>query len=256
LALKMQNFSWYFCFKRWTVKETRWVNLNRQGGEIMNINKVLRCMVLSTVILAFASIAIADTAYWTDWTGVTAGAPGVVGTLNTGSGTVNVTYTGPYSSAQTSGGTNFWTFPGPTSPYGAYNGPPDSDIIELTIAGTKTITFSQAVQNPLFAFTSWQISSAEFGVPISILSYARGYWGTGTPTLNAAQTGFNGGGEETGVIELLGTFTSITFTDAVNEGWHGFTIGVAPTSSSVPEPATMLLLGLGLIGLAGLGKKS
>jgi hypothetical protein len=222
----------------------------------MRTYKVLRAIALSLFILTYSSIAVAETAYWTDWTSMPAGASIVYGTLYNGTGTVDVTYTGPYSFAQTSGGTNYWTYPGPTSPYGSLNGPPNSDIIALNTAGTKTITFSQAVTNPLFAFTSWQSSSAEFGVPISILSYARGYWGTGTPTLNAAQTGFNGGGEETGVIELLGTFTSITFTDAGNENWHGFTIGVAPASSSVPEPTTMLLLGLGLIGLAGFRKKS
>jgi hypothetical protein len=217
----------------------------------MNINRVLRCIVLSTAILASASVAVADTTYWTDWTSAPAGASIVNGTLFNGTGTVNVTYTGPYSApTQTSGGTNYWTYPG-TSPYGSLNGPPDSDIIALTTAGTKTITFSQAVTNPLFAFTSWNGNSAEYGVPISILSYAQGYWGTGTPVLKVSGTGFNAVGEETGVIELLGTFTSITFTDAVNENWHGFTIGVAPTSSSVPEPATMLLLGLGLIGLSG-----
>lgn len=218
----------------------------------MSINKVLRFIVFSTLVLASTSVAVADTAYWTDWTGVTAAAPGVVGTLYNGTATVNVTYTGAYSFAQTSGGTNYWTFPGPASPYGAYNGPPDSDIIGLNIHSTKTITFSQAVQNPLFAFTSWNGNSAEFGVPISILSYAQGYWGTGTPVLNANGTSFNAVGEETGVIELPGTFTSITFADGIDEYWHGFTIGVATTTSSVPEPATMLLLGFGMIGLAGL----
>jgi hypothetical protein len=222
----------------------------------MRTYKVLRAIALSLFILTYSSIAVAETAYWTDWTSMPAGASIVYGTLYNGTGTVNVTYTGPYAlpPTQTSGGTNYWTYP-VTSPYGSLNGPPDSDIIALNTAGAKTITFSQAVTNPLFAFTSWNGNNAEFGAPILILSYAQGYWGTGTPTISGTGMGFNGNGEETGVIQITGTFTSITFTDAIYEHWHGFTIGVAPTTSSVPEPATMLLLGLGLVGLAGLRRK-
>ncbi|HRH73471.1 MAG TPA: hypothetical protein PLM62_10270, partial [Zoogloea sp.] len=52
--------------------------------------------------------AFAAPAYWTDWTSISNVASAVIGDLTVGSTTVGVTYSGSYSFAQTSGGTNFW----------------------------------------------------------------------------------------------------------------------------------------------------
>jgi hypothetical protein len=226
---------------------------------------------LAFLVLALASGAQAATVFWTDWTTENAAASTVSGNLTVGSDTVNVTFSGAYSFAQTNGtqGSNYWI---PNAPYlssvvsnapGDTN-PPGTDIIALNLGGTVTVTFSQAIHDPLIGLVSWNNNTVDFNTPIEVLSFGAGFWGNGTPIVNADDDGFFGSGEVHGVIRLPGDFTSISFSHT-SENWHGFTIGVVglatddgssddgpsdDTPTGVPAPASLLLLGLAFAGWA------
>ena len=227
--------------------------------------------------------------YWTDWTGSdldpSAGFKGI-GTITTGTGTVNVTYTNPRGIGfyQTSGGTYYYSNgtdgPNGTSPYTSTlvdNRPPTADIIALQFAGTQTLSFSQAIANPVFAYVSLNGNGYGFDKDFDILSYggadgnACGYWGCGTSfkqivTVNGkTEYQLLGTGEPHGTLRFKGTFDTVSWRSLSNEFWNGFTVGIQETavayctanptapecqSSSVPEPGSIALVGLALAGLA------
>ena len=210
------------------------------------ISAALAALVLS-VTPAYAQVS------WTNW--MTLGPSTAQGTLTAGAQSVGVTFSGPYTGVtQTACGTNYWA---PNTAYlsAGITAPPNCQIITLSTGGLKTITFTQAVVNPILALVSWNgQSGVVFSGPIEILSQGTGFWGTGTFSVLNANT-LVGSGEAHGVIRLLGTYTSVSFTDA-SEDWHGFQIGVQGISNNVvPEPATIALTGCGVIALLAIGRR-
>jgi hypothetical protein len=208
--------------------------------------------------LAFFSFPLtpvrADPVVWTDWTSGTPGANGTAeGVLNIAGTPVDVSYSGEMAFIQYDGtGANYWVpdaYSSPTVP--AVDNPPTStDIIALSSATAKTITFSQAISNPLFAVVSLNGNGYQFDRDFEILGFGPGYWGNGTLTKTNPGPGIyqlNGSGEPHGVIEFQGTFSSVSWTSLTNEFWNGFTIGVR--GLAVPEPGSFAMAGAAMLSI-------
>jgi hypothetical protein len=240
--------------------------------------------------LMISGAASAAPIYWTDWTGTDqdpgAGFQGQ-GTITTLTSSVTVTYNNPNGIGfyQTGGGTDYYQNrpsgrDDSISPYTSSavdNSPTGTDIVALRYAGSQTLTFSESIANPVFAFVSLNGNGYSFlNQDFIILSVggedgnACGYWGCGGVTKNVVDLGGGnfrfelnssnvGGTEPHGVIQFTGAFDTLTWDSTSNEYWNGFTVGVQgtaeevfpPDNNNVPEPGTLLLAALGVAGLLG-----
>jgi hypothetical protein len=203
---------------------------------------------------------------WTDWTSIQTGNTGsATGTIAAPGGPVGVSYSGQvYTTSQTACGTSYWV---PTAPYLSAtvpNAPPPCDMISLTggpAFGANTVTFSQAIVNPVMAILSLGqpslVITYNFDQPFNILSSGPGFFG-GPGTLSQLTPNVLTGVEGHGLIQFQGTFSSISWTVPSPETWHGFTVGVAAVAGPtqvIPEPATVTLLGLGLVGIGAFARR-
>jgi hypothetical protein len=225
----------------------------------------IRSLLLAGVAaMALAGPASASVIYWTDWTSATTGqaSGSASGTIDAAGTTIGVSYSGEVAS-QTNISNTYPSW-GPASSFtggDVGNAPPAGDIIAQnggTGAGVNTITFSQPISNPVMAI--WSLGNSglitQYMFPSTEVVNIQGggpsneYGGSSivlVPGNNAIT-----GNEGNGVIEFIGNYSSITFTNPVHEVWYGFTLGVAGLAtppSSVPEPASIALLAAGLAAI-------
>ncbi|MBU2711789.1 hypothetical protein [Zooshikella harenae] len=235
--------------------------------------------------------ALAVPIQWTDWIDGETTADGFVatGVITTETATIDVTYMNPQGIAffQPSGGTDYWTPRDPTtSPYTSDvvdNIPTDTDIVALRYAGMQTLSFSDAIANPVFSYVSLNGNGYAFDQDFEILSFgnasdgnACGYWGCGTSYKNVVDLGGDvyeyqllGTGEPHGTIRFTGAFDTVSWRSLSNEYWNGFTVGVEgtadevfpepdpePDPTPVAEPGTFSAVALALLALIGLRRRA
>ena len=114
------------------------------------------------------------------------------------------------------------------------------DIVSLGAGGT-TITY-------------------DFDRPFTIVSQGAGFWGGDATRLQALAGDVLQGREGHGTIQFIGTFDSFSWTAPTSEDWHGFQFGIRTAerldpTPTVPEPASLLLVGIALAGVAASRRK-
>ena len=220
-----------------------------------------------SLLLASTALALsaalpshAATVNWADWETASVAAQGnATGSFSTLGGLVGIQFAGQLAFAQLGTGTNFFS-QGSPAPYTSAlvdNAPTPAEMLALSQAGTRTLSFSAPVDNLFFAVVSLNGNGFRFDSDFEIVSFGQGYWGSGTLTRvdpGNGQFQLNGAsGEPHGVIRFTGSVSSITWQSLNNENWYGFTVGtygLAPPP--VPEPASLMLLlaGLACVGVA------
>ena len=208
----------------------------------------------ATVALSAFGGAHAATVVWTTWDGATADTRDPNGSIEGQAGAVGVSYDGEI--LQFLDDYPSWGPPGTFNGGDVDNAPPVSGgIIRMVggggdLANVNTITFSQAVLNPVFAI--WSLgqlnrqASFVFDRPFSIQAGGPSNEYSGTSIIGVGNTVF--GIEGNGVIRFTGPVTSISWTNPQEEDWYGFTVGYG--SVVVPEPGTWALMIVGF-GAAG-----
>jgi hypothetical protein len=222
----------------------------------------MRVLFLLPVVLALGAsggTASASTVDWTAWNGpgsFSSTAGSISGTITTSSGPVGVTYTGDLDGFD--GSNPSWT------PSTTFSGSPTGGGLKLYggNAVNNLITFSAPVVNPEIAIFSLGSDSGTPGVTTTLTFNHTPILASGGPATQIGSSTTAGqsiivnanqvtGTEGNGVIEFVGTFSSISFTDPTFENYFAFTVGAQV--SAVPEPSTWLMMIVGFVGLGFAG---
>lgn len=235
----------------------------------MNLSLRLIPALVAGCLTISALPAHADTIAWTTWSSSTGGTntnpAGAAGSATGTLGGVTVTYSGQLQGLQS----NYpsWNSAAFTSPTIANAPPPGNGAIQMEGGSSynETITFSSAITDPVFAIWSLGQSGEQaeyiFQVPLGSVTLEAGgasseYGGQAIGVTGSTVTGNEGNG----VIQINGTFTTITFTTPEYENYYDFTVGNNVTAATLgasptPEPGSLSLLGLGLAAVAGIRRK-
>jgi hypothetical protein len=205
----------------------------------------------SSFAAALASFAIVSSANaavtWTNWT---SGTPSTVtGSASGTMGADTVTYTGEMECLN--------CFASNWSPASTWANipPPDNSGIQLfgSFGATDVVSFSSPVKDPVLAIVSLGQSgiTASFNFTASEAFTLLGggpssTWG-GSALTRSGQT--VDGAEGNGLVQFLGTYSSITWTNPVYEDYYAVTVGTSP----IPEPSTWAMMLLGFVGLGYAG---
>jgi hypothetical protein len=222
--------------------------------------KIVRLALSAAVALALGSASGRAATIWTDWSPIGVVLDSGSGGSATGSlGSVSVSYSGQLIHGIFDNTSNIW-LPATSFVDGVVvTTGPDSVGDNLDIDGSTpggTITFSSPVVDPLFA-----IASLGSGAGLASFTFDQ------TPTfIVGGPTSTYGGGsisvlgnvvsgqEGNGVVQFIGTYSSISWTNTP-ENFYYFTVGVTDDATLAPEPASVTLLGFGLLGLVAFLKK-